>query len=301
MPDAAPRVSLLIPAYAARFFAAALDSALAQTYPNVEIIVADDSDGDYVEAMTTRVAKGPGRVRYVRNAPRRGFHANFAQLHTLAKGHYLKFLNDDDVLHPECVARMVAVFEALGSRISLVASRRVLIDEAGNALPDSPATVPLSEQDCALNGRMLGDDLLLASVNRVGEPTATMFRRADVALQAGSLFRIREHEYTCLADLALWLRLLARGALAYLAQQLSRIRIHSAQLQQSDEVAARCITERYYLPRDSRILGFLETPGDYEAALSRGANLVGEWLARPGISPGARRIFEEAQRSMSAQ
>lgn len=77
-------------------------------------------------------------------APRRGFHANFAQLHALATGHYVKFLNDDDLLHPECVAPMVAVFEALGSRISLVASRRVLIDAAGNALPDSWATVPLS-------------------------------------------------------------------------------------------------------------------------------------------------------------
>jgi hypothetical protein len=151
------------------------------------------------------------------------------------------------------------------------------------------------------NGRMLGDDLLLASVNRIGEPTATMFRRADVALLAGSLFRIHEHEYTCLADLALWLRLLARGSLAYLAQPLTRIRIHPAQLQQSDEVAARCITERYYLPRDSRTLGFLEAAGDYDRALSHGANLVGEWLARPGISPGAQRIFEEARRSMSAQ
>lgn len=77
-------------------------------------------------------------------APRRGFHANFAQLHALATGHYVKFLNDHDLLHREYVAPMVAVFEALGSRISLVASRRVLIDAAGNALPDSWATVPLS-------------------------------------------------------------------------------------------------------------------------------------------------------------
>jgi hypothetical protein len=168
-------------------------------------------------------------------------------------------------------------------------------------LPDFPATAPLSGQDCVFNGRMLGDDLLLASVNRIGEPTATMFRRADAALQAGSLFRIREHEYTCLADLALWLRLLARGSLAYLAQPLTRIRFHSAQLQQSDEVAARCIAERYYLPRDSHGLGFLEATGDYDRALSHGASLVGEWLAKPGISPGARRILAEAQRSMPAQ
>jgi hypothetical protein len=59
--------------------------------------------------------------------------------------------------------------------------------------------------------------------------------------------------------------------------------------------------ERYYLPRESRILGFLDSVGDYESALSCGANLVGEWLTRPGISPDARRILEEAQHSMSAQ
>ena len=77
--------------------------------------------------------------------------------------------------------------------------------------------------------------------------------------------------------------------------------MHSAQLQQSDEVAARCITERYYLPRDSRIRGFLEAPDDYGKALSHGASLVDERLGQSGISPGARRILEEARRSMSAQ
>src|SRR5204863_3383360 len=46
-----PLVSILIPAYSARFFAACLDSALAQTYANVEIVVCDDSPDSAIEAI----------------------------------------------------------------------------------------------------------------------------------------------------------------------------------------------------------------------------------------------------------
>ena len=62
------RVSLVIPAHHPRFFAAALHSALAQTYEALEVIVCDDSHGIEIEAIVmaldaesrARVATAPG-------------------------------------------------------------------------------------------------------------------------------------------------------------------------------------------------------------------------------------------------
>ncbi|MEO5702245.1 MAG: glycosyltransferase family 2 protein [Casimicrobiaceae bacterium] len=283
-------VSLLIPAHSTRFFEPALASAVAQTYGNLEIVVGDDSPDGQVAAIVAQ--RGSRRVTYVRNPSPLGFHGNFAALFTAARGDYVKFLNHDDVLHPHCVARMVAAFVTLGERVALVASRRQLIDQGGAIVPDTAATLPLSDRDCVFNGPRFGDEMLKCSVNRIGEPTAGLFRRADVGLEGGTLFHLGEHDYTCLADMALWLRLLARGGLFYFAHPLSFIRVHSMQLQGTPEVGARCIAERVHLPTDARRLGFLADDTDHRAARAHGVALVDAALARPDLDPDARRLLE---------
>jgi glycosyltransferase involved in cell wall biosynthesis len=293
-----PLVSILIPAYNPRFFESCFASSIAQSYENIEIIVADDSGGNEIRDVVARPLAP--HVRYLRNPARLGFHGNFAHLFSQASGRYIKFLNDDDVLHPDCVSNMVAAFEFLGSQASLVTSRRQRIDETGKMLPDTAATKPLADDDRVFKGRPLGDRLLLQSVNRVGEPSAAMFRRSDVSPSGDTLFRIVERKYTCLADMALWLRLLAAGDMAYLAKPLSFIRDHPGQLQWSDEVAPLCMVERYYLPRDCRSIGFLDDDAKYEAALRYGISLVQKGLSYANLGASARALFEEAQRQITS-
>jgi glycosyltransferase involved in cell wall biosynthesis len=62
---APPRVSVLIPSYNhARFLPAAIDSALGQTFPDVEVIVADDGSSDgSLEVAERYAAAHPSRVR----------------------------------------------------------------------------------------------------------------------------------------------------------------------------------------------------------------------------------------------
>jgi len=293
-----PLVSILIPAYNPRFLGPCLQSALDQTYENVEILVGDDSEKS--AGAEVAVAQAGQRVAYSRNAERLGFHGNFAALFLRARGHYVKFLNHDDVLEATCVARMVSAFEFLGPRISLVTSRRRLVDESGDVLLDTAATKPLADRDCTFDGRHLGDALLVQGVNRIGEPSTTMFRRSDVWPIEASLFRIHRRQYTCLADMALWLRLLARGSLAYLAAALSRTRVHRGQLQLSDEVAARCMVERYHLPLDARRLGFLQDEADFRSAVTSGIALVRNGRDNPRLSPAARAVFDEVDREIAA-
>ena len=133
-----------------------------------EIVVCDDSPGS---AIGDRVkAANDSRVRYVRNDPARGFEGNFTFALSEARGELVKFLNDDDRLRPDCVARLAAAFD--DPRIRLATSRRVVIDAAGVQQPDMPATTPISHATCTIEGIEMGDLALVNGLNLIGEPTS---------------------------------------------------------------------------------------------------------------------------------
>jgi glycosyltransferase involved in cell wall biosynthesis len=272
-----PVVSILIPVYNSPHFAAALTSALDQNYADLEIVVSDDSTNDDAEA--TVASKADPRIRYVRNTPSLGFHGNFAQCYRLARGQYLKFLNHDDILRRDCVTQMVDGFTQLGSAVSLVFVRRARIDERGNVLADDRQSQPIAQRNGSFRGAMLANHCLNESANRIGEPSAVMFRRDDVAPDPSSLFCLYGREYTCLADLALWFRLLAKGDAYYIADSLCGYRAHEAQLQKAAPVRTLCRTERFYLPRDARGLGFLNADEDYRRVLTRSKQHI-EWAMK---------------------
>lgn len=72
-----PLVSIVIPAFSARFFSVTLHSALSQTYENLEIVVCDDSRDDEIERIVASFeGQGRARIRYLRNPQRLGFRRN---------------------------------------------------------------------------------------------------------------------------------------------------------------------------------------------------------------------------------
>jgi len=259
-----PLVSILIPAYNERHFGEAFASALAQQGVELEIIVSDDSPGEAIGAQVAG-ANDP-RVRYVKNPVRLGFGANFTQCFTLARGEMVKFLNDDDRLRPGCAAALSMILRA-NPLVRLATSRRQPIDAAGAPLPDVPATMPITMVSALMSGRELGDFVLAHSVNLIGEPTTAMFRRADLALEEGSIFRWGGREYHCLADLSMWLRLMEGALVYYTVVPLSDFRIHEGQEQNREEVRTRCLVERLWIVRQARARGFLSAPVAHRMAL----------------------------------
>lgn len=107
-----PLVSILIPAFnAARSLPAALDSALAQTHPHLEIIVVDDGSTDETPAILADY-----RARHaiqVITQSNRGQSAALNRAFAAARGAYCKFFDADDILAPAAVSLQVA---ALASR-----------------------------------------------------------------------------------------------------------------------------------------------------------------------------------------
>ncbi len=94
--------------------ARAIESARAQDWPRLEILVVDDCSSDGSPAAVQKAATGDERVRLIRHAENRGPGAARQTLLDEARGDYLVFFDDDDVSAPARVAtqyRRLAVYE----------------------------------------------------------------------------------------------------------------------------------------------------------------------------------------------
>src|SRR5690606_6676909 len=112
----------------------ALDSVLAQTFQHLELIICDDSDDGQIAELVERKQIGAClSIRYIKNRQRIGELTNTVKGIRHAQGKYIKFLHDDDVLEPECVAELVAAMESEPG-VVLATSRRQRIDDEGEAL-----------------------------------------------------------------------------------------------------------------------------------------------------------------------
>src|SRR4051812_27035882 len=98
-----------------RFLAEAVDSLLAQTYADWELLLVDDGSSDGSTAIARAYAAGrPERIRYLEHEG----HANLGMSASRnlglqhARGEYVAFLDADDVYRPEKLERQVALLQA---------------------------------------------------------------------------------------------------------------------------------------------------------------------------------------------
>jgi len=106
-------VSIIIPAYnAGRFIRRALDSVLAQTHGEWEVVVVEDGTHDETEAVVQQFAAGVAQaVRYDNNGSNRGVSATRNRAMALAKGSVFAFLDADDRWTPEHLATGLETLE----------------------------------------------------------------------------------------------------------------------------------------------------------------------------------------------
>jgi len=107
-----PLVSIIIPVYnKAVYVAEALDSALAQSYPNTEIILVDDgsTDGSF-EILKTYFEKFPDKINLI-DQENQGVSAATNRGIQAAKGEYIQFLDADDLLSPDKIANQMGLLQ----------------------------------------------------------------------------------------------------------------------------------------------------------------------------------------------
>lgn len=202
-----PLVSILIPAYnEPDLLEIALQSALAQTYSNMEIVICDDSTDDRVEEMLVPYLEKHANIRYFRNEKQLR-EDNFNRCIEHANGEYINFLCHDDRFHPDKIRRMAGWLNL--PDVALVTSYRQRIDGFGNPLPDIAATSRLSWVDTVIPNTVLADHCLKHVVNPIGEPTTVLFRKRDLKEPFGYY---HGKKYVPINDLATWMQLLSKGA-----------------------------------------------------------------------------------------
>ncbi len=136
-----PAVSVVIPAYnVQRFIRQTLDSVLAQTYRDFEVLVIDDGSTDGTAEIATDYGE-PVRVLRQENAG-----PSAARNHGIreARGDFVAFLDADDLWRPEKLAEQMPLFDAAG-RVGLVYCRFQRIDAEGQPLPTEPWPTPTGE------------------------------------------------------------------------------------------------------------------------------------------------------------
>jgi glycosyltransferase involved in cell wall biosynthesis len=222
-----PLVSICVPAYnAGRWIRDALESAFAQTYPSVEVIVSDNASTD--DTFDILRSFDDDRLRLSRASRTVSAVANQNRVLRASTGEYVKFLHADDFLQATCVEKMMDV--ALEDpTIGLVfAPRDVLAEDAPDPGWEEVYARPhlgFHRLERVNEGHDLFDQLLDSrfAANWVGEPSAVILSRN--ALENVGLMNERLRQ---ICDLELWARIMLRYRVGFVDEVLSVYRHHDA-------------------------------------------------------------------------
>jgi glycosyltransferase involved in cell wall biosynthesis len=213
----APKVSVCIPTYAgAGHLAATIDSVLAQTFPDFELLIIDDRSIDSTVEIVKRY-QDP-RIRLLVNESKLGAEGNWNRCREEARGDYFKLLPQDDLIAPDCLARQAAALDMDNdARISIAFGASQVIDANGRVLMRRSNFGGVKRSIAA-------DDVILKCVRRgsnlIGEPGNVLLRRS--LMDRIGPFDARN---PYLIDLDYWFRALRCGAAYYDPATLSSFRI----------------------------------------------------------------------------
>ena len=121
-----PFVSVLVSSYNyAHYLGKALDSVLAQSYAQFELIVVDDGSTDHSLALARAVALRDGRVRVLTHADggNHGLAATMRLGLAHCRGEYVAFLESDDIWHADCLRERVETVRRTGADIASTRQR----------------------------------------------------------------------------------------------------------------------------------------------------------------------------------
>lgn len=126
-----------------RFVGAAVEAALAQTWPALDIVISDDGSDDRTFECVAELAaqyRGPHRLVLSRQGSNRGASHNLMETMRLTEAPFLVLTHGDDISAPERVQRVAETWLATGA--SLIAHQATSGPEPTNARPIAPVELP---------------------------------------------------------------------------------------------------------------------------------------------------------------
>jgi Glycosyl transferase family 2 len=200
------------------FLRTAIDSILAQTAPDLELLIVDDGSTDDSAALAEGIRDS--RIVVIRNERTRGLPAALNIGLRRASGEFVARLDQDDVARPDRIERQVAVLRR-DARLALIGSQARLIDQTGAAV----GSVQRCLDEVTVRWYCLFDNPFIHS--------SVMFRRREVVDELGGY----DESLHYAEDWDLWSRVMRRYAVRNLPDRLVDYRTWPASMMGAIESA----------------------------------------------------------------
>ncbi len=228
--DYSPLVSIIIPAYnASNYMAEAIDSALAQTYSNIEIIVVNDGSID--NGDTEKIALSYGeKIKYFHKE--NGGSSSALNLGiSKMQGEWFSWLSHDDLYYPEKIERQIDYLNTISATDRekyVLFSASELINAEGKIIrkPNQKATMKTAQRINNIHG----NEFLIA------EPTENNFHGCSCLVNKKVFDEIGcfDEKLRLLNDVDMWYRIYSNGyIIRYIPEILVKGRVHAKQLSTS--------------------------------------------------------------------
>jgi glycosyltransferase involved in cell wall biosynthesis len=198
------KVSIIIPFYNCPYINVAIESALNQTYNNIEIIVVNDGSTMYIE----KVVPFLNRIKYIEKSNGGTASALNAGIQN-ATGEYFSWLSSDDVFHPAKIEKQLHYMKSINAHASY--SNFYLINESG-AIISSPQGMGFPNQVLFLKrmrrGCVINGCTVMLHMN--------LFK--EIGLFDETLLYTQDYDF--------WLRVLSRYRFHYYPEPLVNYRVH---------------------------------------------------------------------------
>ena len=218
VPMAAPLVSVIMPSFnAERYVAASIDSVIAQTVEDWELIVVDDASTDATTAIVAACQRRDSRIRLLPQRTNRGAAGARNLGLDQARGEWIGFIDSDDLWYPQKTAKQIAAMEASHADLSYTGYER--------RRDGRPAGVIVSVPDTVRYEKLLRRCLIACSTGMVRRATCGAVRMPPIR-------RRQDHGY--------WLELLRDGSRTAVGvdEPLVSYRVHRGSLSANKLIAA---------------------------------------------------------------
>jgi glycosyltransferase involved in cell wall biosynthesis len=216
-------VTVYIPTYnRSGMLKEAIESVLAQSFEDFELIISDNASEDETEAIVKSF--NDRRIIYLRNDRNIGSQKNWQRCLSLSKGRYITILSDDDQMMPGNLALKVEVLSK-NEQVGLVHSKYHLINDEGTIIKYNTNWRHGPDRDCDMIERGLDVvEKMLLTFNIIN-PSTVMFKRECYERLGGFSKRLKLTD-----DWEYWMHIACYYDVAFLAKPLINWRVHAGSL-----------------------------------------------------------------------
>ena len=190
-------VSIVMPAHkSGKFIGKAIDSVIAQTYRNWELIVVDDASTDNTAGVVDKYTKKDSRIKYHRLDKNSGAAVARNTAIELAHGKYMAFLDSDDAWFPDKLTKQISFME--DNAYLFTCTSYTKIDEKGAYLGKTVGVKKQSSYECILK-KNPGNSTVIYNAEIIGIVAIPNIRKRNdyvmwlsVVKKAGYLYGLEE-------------------------------------------------------------------------------------------------------------